>query len=391
MIHTELSDTGVAENAIEAPAFGAARRISAGRQRWRQWLDLFDHATAGERLGERGFWLFQLLFTGLSTVSLVILLKTYYNLDELPLIVAGRILTGLVLATVLHRVYMHRRMRRMRGWLKFSWILALNAVAALVSSSAWVGLISMGWPEIPADSQFSSLIVARGFALLTWNTAYFGVLLFMEYHAARLDVSEAKLAARAGELHQLRSQINPHFLLNSLNSVLAEKDDPAKVEALILSLAGYLRFSLKQGPGLAPLGVELAALEDYLKVEKIRFEEKLEYEVAADAVARSQEVPNALVLPLLENAIKYGQLTSSWPLRVGISAFIEAGCLVIEVANSGRWVEPGVSGGSGIGLFNLRRRLDLLYAGKAELREEIADSQVRVRAVLPVGFQPLVA
>lgn len=370
-------------------SFGLASRSYGVMVSMRRWLGLFDHASSGTRLDFRAFWIFQAVFWAVSAVSLTILLNTFYQLDELPSIVAGRTLTGVILAVILHHVYLGPYLREMGVWWKFCSIIALNAAVALVSSAAWVGLMAVGFPELPSDDPFSSLVVPRGFSLLCWNTAYFGVLLFKEYHAVRLEASEAKLAARAGELQQLRSQINTHFLLNSLNSVLAEKDDPAKVESLVLAVAGYLRFALQQGPGLAPLGCELAALEDYLKVEKIRFEEKLEYEVVADAAARSHEVPNALVLPLLENAIKYGQLTSAWPLRVCISASIEAGCLVIEVANSGIWVKPGGSGGSGIGLANLRKRLHLLYGGKAELREVIADSRVRVSVRFPVDFHPV--
>ena len=109
----------------------------------------------------------------------------------------------------------------------------------------------------------------------------------------------------------------------------------------------------------------------------------------AAAAARAHQVPNALVLPLLENAVKYGQLTSGWPLRLGISARLEAGEMVIGVANSGRWMEPGISGGSGIGLANLRRRLELLYGGRARLEVIEGDGHVEVRVRLPADFYPL--
>jgi LytS/YehU family sensor histidine kinase len=231
--------------------------------------------------------------------------------------------------------------------------------------------------------------VSRVISLTAWNLAYFGVLLLKEYHSVKLEASEARLAVRAGELAQLRSQINPHFLLNSLNSVVAEKADPGKVESMVLSLAGYLRFSLQQGSDLAPLGNELDALEDYLKVEKIRFEEKFEFEVEAESAARDHKVPNALILPLVENAVKYGRLTSEWPLRLRIHARVESGCLNIEVSNSGRWVDSADSAGSGIGLSNLRKRLKLLYPGNATLRIDAHDSLVCVRLSLPIDLVPL--
>ena len=368
---------------------GAAPAPVAGSWSWRPWLELFDQAATGARLDARGFLIFQGFYWTGATLSLVILLATFYPCSAGVAIVSGRIAIGVGLAVLLHRIYISRRLQRASGWSRLCWILAVNAGAVVTSSATVAGLISLGLPELPSESPFWSVAVARAISLLTWNVAYFGVLLVKEYHAVRLEASEAMLAARAGELAQLRSQINPHFLLNSLNSVVAEKGDPGKVESLVLSLAGYLRFSLQQGPGLAPLGRELDALENYLQVEKIRFEEKLEYQVVAAAAARAHQVPNALVLPLLENAVKYGQLTSGWPLRLGISARLEAGEMVIGVANSGRWMEPGVSGGSGIGLANLRRRLELLYGGRARLEVVEGDGHVEVRVRLPADFYPL--
>ena len=353
------------------------------------WIDLFDQASTGTRLDSRGCLIFQGLFWSASSVSLAIMLETFYPACESLAIVAGRILTGVALSIILHRIYITARLQRMAGWKRFVLIAGLNGVATLVGALVIIGLISVGWPELPSHSPFLSVAVSRVISLTAWNLAYFGILLLKEYHAVKLEASEARLAVRAGELAQLRSQINPHFLLNSLNSVVAEKEDPGKVESLVLSLAGYLRFSLQQGSDLAPLGHELDALEDYLKVEKIRFEEKFEFEVEADSAARDHKVPNALVLPLVENAIKYGRLTCEWPLRLRIDARVGSGSLDIEVSNSGRWVDPGDSSGSGIGLSNLRKRLELLYAGNATLRIVAEDSLVCVRLSLPIDFYPL--
>jgi LytS/YehU family sensor histidine kinase len=195
---------------------------------------------------------------------------------------------------------------------------------------------------------------------------------------------------RLAEARRLTAQLNPHFLLNSLNAILAEKNNPAMVEAITQSLADFLVFSLRQGSGLAPLGTELHALESYLAVEKIRFEERLEYAIAADETARAVAVPTALVLPLLENAIKYGQATSPLPLRLHISARLDPDSLVIEVANSGTWVEKGDLSGAGIGLANLNRRLELFYPGLARLdRLPVSAGEVRLRITLPASSAPL--
>jgi LytS/YehU family sensor histidine kinase len=101
-------------------------------------------------------------------------------------------------------------------------------------------------------------------------------------------------------------------------------------------------------------------------------------------------VPTALVLPLVENAIKYGQATSPLPLRLHISARLDPDSLVIEVANSGTWVEKGDLSGAGIGLANLNRRLELFYPGLARLdRLPVSAGEVRLRITLPASSAPL--
>ena len=132
-------------------------------------------------------------------------------------------------------------------------------------------------------------------------------------------------------------------------------------------------------------------MESYLAVEKIRFEERFEFGISADEAARAATVPTALVLPLLENAIKYGQATSPLPLRLQITARLEVDTLVIEVANSGTWIEKGALSGEGIGLSNLRRRLELFYHGLARL-ERLPGSagEVRLRITLPPFSAPIV-
>jgi len=222
-----------------------------------------------------------------------------------------------------------------------------------------------------------------------WTVAYFGFSGIEERRRARQRAALVEREDRLAEARRLTAQLNPHFLLNSLNAILAEKNNPEVVEAITQSLADFLVFSLRQGSGLAPLGTELKALESYLAVEKIRFEERFEYGIAADEAVRAAAVPTALVLPLLENAIKYGQATSPVPLRLQISARLDPDTLVIEVANSGTWVEKGALSGEGIGLANLHRRLELFYHGLARLeRLPFSAGEVRLRLTLPVSSPP---
>lgn len=188
------------------------------------------------------------------------------------------------------------------------------------------------------------------------------------------------------ELKALLGQVNPHFLFNALGSILAVSDDTRSVRELTLALSEYLRLSLQRRGDQEPLENELSALEGYLHVEKVRFEDRLQFLVNVDDESRRTLTPYALIQPLLENAIKYGQQTSVPPLRVRVEAHVTEGTLVLQVSNSGHWFPPTQSGTTGTGLANLRRRLDLLYQGMARLDIETEGGEVRVMVRLPAVF-----
>ena len=206
----------------------------------------------------------------------------------------------------------------------------------------------------------------------------------------RLTLARNEAAARTSELRQLRAQVNPHFLFNALNSILAEKDRPAAVESITQELAEYLRFSLRPSGEYYFLGEELDALQRYMRVEKARFEEKLVYEISASPEARQVRVPVVTVQPLLENAMKYGRRTSALPLHVRITAEVSGGFMRLVVANSGRWVEaePARTDG-GIGLANLARRLELLYGGRARLDTSSSCGWVQAELTIAMDATPV--
>lgn len=176
---------------------------------------------------------------------------------------------------------------------------------------------------------------------------------------------EKKLLAQA-RLETLRYQLNPHFLFNALSSVDAlSRENPGKIPEVVRRLCQCLRYSLRQHEGgLATVQQELNEAASYLYVEKVRFEDQLEVEVDVSQAAQNQLVPEMLLQPLVENAVKHGMRSSDLPLRIALSAHCVGGFLRLEVRNTGRWSSQAgtnVDGGGGIGLENLVSRLDLLY------------------------------
>jgi sensor histidine kinase YesM len=225
------------------------------------------------------------------------------------------------------------------------------------------------------------------FFFALWVGFYFAGSLFF-------DAAELSRRQQKSELALLKYQMQPHFLFNALTAVMAVCGDQRKVEELTQSLADYLRFSLsKRDDDYSPLGEELDALESYLQVEKTRFAENLNYRMDADQETRGCMVPSHLVQPLLENAIKYGQLTSPMPLSIRIQAQIAGDRLQLTVENTGSWVQPSASSrdqgmgtimGIGMGIRNLRRRLQLLYGDRASLTHEDSPQWVRAMVTIPI-------
>lgn len=253
------------------------------------------------------------------------------------------------------------------------WTLAEMASAAL-RSPAFV--FSENLPRIPRNS------LDYGLTLTAWSALYFGVKYWRQWQAERENaLASAALADRA-QLEMLRYQINPHFLFNSLNSIRASIDEDAdRARRMVTQLSEFLRYSLLQhGSAEVALGEEVEAVRNYLAIEKTRFEERLEVEFDIDAAAEGLPTPSFLLNPLVENAIKHGLKSSARPLRVRVSAKIEDGALVLEVANTGSLA--GERTGTGVGLRNTRERLEKVYGGRGRLELFEEGGWVRVRVIL---------
>jgi len=267
--------------------------------------------------------------------------------------------------------------------------ISISYIAVEILLTTQISFLREHFSSLTATISIGTSVMVLGFYmdlffLALWIGFYFSASLFF-------DSIELIRRQKNSELALLRNQMQPHFLFNALTAVMAVSDDKEKVETLTQSLADYLRFSLsKSDEDYAPLGEELNALENYLHVEKIRFGANLVCRIDANQETRSLKTPKHLVQPLLENAIKYGQQTSPMPLSILIHAQLAGGQLHLTVENTGSWVEPssstsrGKDKGIGIGISNLRRRLDLIYGNLAFLTYENSPRHVLARVTLPI-------
>ena len=216
------------------------------------------------------------------------------------------------------------------------------------------------------------------------------LLLHRKRHAqAQVQRLALEASARDAEIGRLRAQINPHFLFNTLTAISNRSTDP-RVDNIILKLSDFLRYNLSHTGGEASFHEELKAMEDYLQIELMRFGSNLVVDWEVSPAARAALVPQPLLLPLLENAIKYGFETSLGVLRIKIAADVQGNEFRAKVENSGRWVEPisPAPRGTQIGLSNLKRRLELYYQGRAHVLQESLPEAVRITLTLPLKSAP---
>lgn len=199
---------------------------------------------------------------------------------------------------------------------------------------------------------------------------------------------EALLEAR---MEALRSQVNPHFLFNALNTVasLAEEDPPAAVEA-VERLSELLRYSLDvPSDGLVPSSREVGAVRAYLSLEALRYQGRLRARVDVEPEAMRRLVPPFVLQPLVENAVKHGVSKRSDGGSVRVQGWVEGETLKLRVENDAPR-EPSTSG-TGIGHENLRARLRLLFGDRAKFDAGHVDAErYRVELTLPVQAGPRV-
>lgn len=197
--------------------------------------------------------------------------------------------------------------------------------------------------------------------------------------------SQLEAQVREGELKMLRAQINPHFLFNSLNSMSSlTLTDPMKAREMILKLSDFMRYSLSShNEQPVTLQNEMESLRLYLEIEKVRFGERLIIEEDIQPDCLTALLPGMLLQPLYENAVKHGVYESTETVVIRTSAHKENGLVVISVSNN---IDPEsvvTRKGAGIGLINVRSRLELFYGEKADLTVTRNDDSFNVTVKFP--------
>lgn len=218
--------------------------------------------------------------------------------------------------------------------------------------------------------RLTDLALSRYFLLLAWAALYIAIVAGARARAAERRGERFRSAAKAAELRSLRYQVNPHFLFNTLNSlsslVMTGKGDRA--EEMIQSLSRFYRHSLADdSTGDVSLEDEIDLQEHYLEIESVRFPDRLKVHVDLPNELAQLKVPGMILQPLVENSVKYGVSASAKPVTISIVAREEYGRLVIRVSDNGPGMPTTHTGGFGIGLANVRDRLEARFGQEATI------------------------
>lgn len=272
-------------------------------------------------------------------------------------------------------------------------VLATHVVGAALASAVWlvalhalVRVLEGAFPGVTlAFAAAVPLFAALGGLFFLLGVAVHYVLIALEAsREAQQRALEARVLSREAELKTLRAQLQPHFLFNALNSISALTTiDPPGARRMCLLLSDFFRRGLRLGAREAiTLADELALVEAFVTIEKVRFGDRLAVDLRVDEAARSWVVPPLVLQPLVENAVSHGIAGLVEGGTVTVTVRVVDGHLEIAVENPRDPDRPRSSAGTGMGLANVSKRLEALYGSRA--RVKVTEEPARFRVDLSV-------
>jgi len=307
-------------------------------------------------------------------------------------ICAMRFLTTLLALGFCYLIHLLLRARRLTTTKSRMIALAL-AAPVLAEVFAWANFFAGA--AVDPTVKFSGLnwseairvILFWTWAFLAWAGLYLALMYGFDVNEEQRRSAELREQAHVAQLRALHSQINPHFLFNSLNSVsaLILDKNTEKAEEMVVKLARFLRLGLAADPTRKiPLELEIELQRSYLEIEQARYPD-LTVDVLLPEAIKDALVPSLILQPVVENAVKYGVASAPPNAKICIEANADDNRLILLVTDSGKGT-GSQNGGSGIGLANVRQRLALLYGEQTAALSagRDADGRFLVQVALPL-------
>ena len=315
-------------------------------------------------LNLRSFWQVQIigwccyyLFHLLEMIHAYLTKRVFFPEETVPVFF-------MFLGSFVLRPFCRWLLRQSRSWIAFEWKAAAAAMLTSIPVACAAGLILQNVNHVP----WHALVTVWAwsfFMLFMWCSLYFSIKQWQQSSMEKERLLRAESELREARLLALRYQLNPHFLFNSLNAVstlVLDGNAPAATR-MLAQIGDLLRTSLdSEVTAEVTLSQELAFTEGYLAIEQTRLGKRLRVDIAVALETRDALVPNMLLQPLVENAVRYGVapwIEGGW---IAIKSALDADRLRIVIGNSGRRGEgEQKKNGNGIGLGNTAERLKTLY------------------------------
>ncbi len=325
-------------------------------------------------------WYWILQFLGW-TLVVVFNLLAYSRYFSKPGVIATCIwsgASGLLLSDLWHRLLKARRWNA--GVLNWHMIAVPVLVLGPLQAASILASLRILQGKVEGLEWLPMSLFLWGGIFLAWSIAYMAALALRRANQFEATALRMEVQAKDAELRALQAQVNPHFFFNSLNSIRAlVYEAPDSASQMIDRLASLMRYALQSGlTETVPLHRELEAVESYLAIEKIRFEERLRVSIEVEAGLEEVPIPPMSLQTLAENAVKYGVEACASGSEIRISARRTGDRVLIEIANAGAIRSFGNS--TRVGLDNARKRLALAMGADATL--DLSESSGWVRATL---------
>jgi two-component system, LytTR family, sensor kinase len=336
------------------------------------------------------YWFLQIV--GWGAVLSLGLLSEYLQNNKIEIITALK--ASILLIIVVSITHLYRFFLIHKKWLNRSIskviplvILGSLFVASILTVFKVVLTYAFSSERLFNENFFAAIIggvVSYFILVLIWSIIYFGYHYFDKSRVQELKNLQLQTSQKESELINLKNQLNPHFMFNAMNSIRALVDDePVLAKQSITQLSNLLRSTLQLGnKELIPLAEEIAIVKDYLALEKIRFEERLNIEISINEKHYQILVPPLIIQTLAENAIKHGISKKALGGTVSIYVSKLEDKLSVEVHNDGQYVEENKPE-TGIGLANSKKRLQILYGENAHLTIENYNKKVVTKLNIP--------
>jgi two-component system, LytTR family, sensor kinase len=343
------------------------------------------------------FWTLQFCGWGAFGFSMFMATLVWVPIGEAALIKGVFTSIGLFFSLPLRAINQHLYRRN----LTLPKIIAVSAGCVYILGTLWTVCFhltmevisdwSRGLPfEIGKWSALFNGALYHVFVLLAWSALYFGIKYYRDLQAQTARALKAESLAHQAQLRALRYQLNPHFLFNTLNAIstLVAQNEGAAANRMIARLSEFLRLTLEGSNAQeVPLAAELDFVNRYLEIERVRLGDRLDVKLDASPDALSIPVPNLILQPLVENAIRHSIAPSESGGRLEIEARCVDGMLWLEVRDDGPNLTPDLSTlRQGVGLSNTLARLDQLYGSSHRFDMRITDAGgLAVVIGLPLG------